>query len=101
MKFRFFHVILKNLMAGLICLDKENSKYQARTLGPATIYKFKKISFIESKTPKETKIFRIKESTIVFIDQTLAEILIEQGITGIKITPITEGDPVLGNYDED
>jgi hypothetical protein len=90
-----------NILNELDCLDKSKSKFQVKTLGPALMYKFKKIVFDESKIPKEARLFRIKESTNVFVDQSLKDTFTKEKITGIKLTPISEGDPVLGNYDEE
>ncbi len=89
-----------NILNVLDCLDKEKSKFKIKEFGPAKVYMFKKISFSEDKIPKDVKIFRINESTNVFINQEIRDAFINAVVTGAEFIPIEKGQSLFGNYEE-
>jgi len=90
-----------NILNVLDCLDKENSKYMLKSIGPSKVYRFKRISLEESKIPEGVRLFRIKEKrTLVFADQYLKDAFEGAKITGVRFVPISEGEAILGDYEE-
>lgn len=89
-----------NILNVIDCLDEKKSKF-ITTGSVSKYYSFKSIALFEKRIPEEIKLFRLKDhETLIIVDEGVRQEFIKQKVTGVSLTPVIEGDPVLGKYDE-